>query len=556
MMNTFSNMSRKADQYGNVHFISLYGVILSRLAYMNDNKFLDSYCAIFGPIVSLQILQAIDAVSANEINQEIKDQDIFRLKSDGGGDASLDKYQYTYNNERFLAFNSLNIPQNVNIITGEINGTVVPVLSGLPPTPGEVKYISIGWSNYGEVYVVADKRMPKTILLIFRGTYSAKTAALYSKPTSLVPLDVGCANKDRFLYGIFKTNVELIHTTVEAMSYLATDFLGAREPNSVKVFTTGHSLGGALCTNFAYLWKSIKETPPYSSAPYNVLSSKIICMSVGAPRCMSDSVATKFSNLIKNNDILYLRITTRGDPVPGLPLKSGYVHPGSNDEVMRKVVSQDCNSNLTVRGKVNVNYDASLDCQNYKTRAYVPNPLSHTIYLNILFTSAVDIANFLKGVGTTKEVMRMPDGATVCRVIIGSINNYKAGFFDVSKARSTKSVGGGFGGAVAEDVNMTGGAFKQLVTIINGSPLLVINNLCPMSGPIVDPFTNVTMPNPVLGCAKSASLVPAMGGRKMKRRTNKIKSNKIKRNRIASKRRINKTKKTNKRHRTTRKRRY
>ena len=434
-MNTFSNMSRKADQYGNVHFISLYGVILSRLAYMNDNKFLDSYCAIFGPIISLQILKAIDTVSANDINKEIKDQDMFRLKSGGGGNEPLDKYQYTFNNERFLAFNELNIPKNVNIITGEISGTVVPVLSGLPPTPGEVKYISIGWSNYGEVYVVADKRMPKTIFLVFRGTYSAKTAALYSKPTSLVPLDVGCANKDRFLYGIFKTNVELIHTTVEAMSYLATDFLGAREPNSVKVFTTGHSLGGALCTNFAYLWKSIKQTPPYNAAPYNVLSSKIICMSVGAPRCMSDSVATKFSNLIKNNDILYLRITTRGDPVPALPPKSGYVHPGSNDEVMRKIVSEDCNANLTARGKVNVNYDAPLDCQNYKTRAYVPNPLSHTIYLNIVFTSAVDIINFLKGVGSSKEVMRMPDGATVCRVIIGSINNYKAGFFDVSKAR-------------------------------------------------------------------------------------------------------------------------
>ena len=544
MMNTFSNMNRKADQYGNVHFISLYGVILSRLAYMNDNKFLDSYCAIFGPIVSPQILKAIDSVSANELNNEIRDQDIFRLKS-GGGNESLDKYQYTFNNERFLAFNSLNIPKNVNIVTGEIGGTIVPVLSGLPPTPGEVKYISIGWSNYGEVYVVADKRMPNTILLIFRGTYSAKTAALYSKPTSLVPLDVGCANKDRFLYGIFKTSVELIHTTVEAMSYLANDFLGAKEPNSIKVFTTGHSLGGALCTNFAYLWKSIKETSPYNAAPYNVLSSKIICMSVGAPRCMSDSVATKFSNLIKNNDILYLRITTRGDPVPGLPPKSGYVHPGSNDEAMRKIVSEDCNANLTARGKINVNYDASLDCQNYKTRAYVPNPLSHTIYLNIVFTNAVDIVNFLKGMGTSKEVMRMPDGATVCRVIIGSINNYKAGFFDVSKARST--TGGGFGGAVPEDVKMTNVAFKQLVTIIDGSPPLAINNLSPLSGPIVDPFTNVTTPGPILGCAKSAT--PLIGGRRMKRRTNRIKSNNKTKRRTNKKRRKTKTKSKTKRRR-------
>jgi hypothetical protein len=485
---------------------------------MNDNKFLDCYCKIFGPIVLPQILQAIDAVSVNDLKKEINDQQMFQLTQTGGGNNPLDKYEYTFKNEHFLAFNALNIPKNVNIVTGEITGTVIPVLSGASPTPSDVKYISIGWSNYGEVYVVADKRMPKTIFLVFRGTYSAKTAALYSKPTSITPLNVGCATNEGFLYGIFKTNVELIHTTIEAMSYLATDFLGATEPNSVKVFTTGHSLGGALCTNFSYLWKGIKQTAPYNSAPYNVLSNKIICMSLGAPRCMSSAVASKFCELVKTNDILYLRITTRGDPVPGLPPKSGYDHPCSNDDVMRQIVSEDCNATLTARGKINVDYAAALDCQNYKTRAYVPNPLSHTIYLNILYTSAVDIVNFLKGVGTTKEVFRTPDDSTVCRVIIGSVNNYKASFFDVAMARLSTSLqkGGGFGGPVAEDVNMTGPAFKQLVTIINGSPLLAINNLCPMSGPIANPFTNITTPAPNLSCVNARANI---GGKRMRRRT-------------------------------------
>ena len=531
MMNTFSNMSRKSDQYGNVHFISLYGAILSRLAYMNDNKFLDCYCKIFGPIVLPEILNSIDAISPKDLKNEINDQQTFRLTSPTqmGGDNPLDKYEYTFKNEHFIAFNALNIPKNVNIVTGEILGTVVSVLAGSPPTSSDVKYISIGWSNYGEVYVVADKRMPRTIFLVFRGTYSAKTAALYLKPTSLTPLNVGCANNEGFLYGIFKTNMELIHTTIEAMSYLATDFLGATEPDSVKVFTTGHSLGGALCTNFAYLWKGIKQTPPYSSAPYNVLSNKIICISLGAPRGMSASVAAKFCDLVKNNDILYLRITTRGDPVPGLPPKSGYDHPCSNNEVMRQLVSEDCNATLTARGTINVDYAAALDCQNYKTRPYVANPLSHTIYLNILYTSAVDIVKFLKGVGTTttKEVARTPDDSTVCRVIIGSISNYKAGFFDVSKARLNASlkIGGGFGGSIAEDVNMTGQAFKQFVTIINSSPLLTINNLCPMAGPIVNPFTNITSPAPNLSCVNALGKI---GGRKIKRRTKRARTKRIK----------------------------
>lgn len=63
----------------------------------------------------------------------------------------------------------------------------------------------------------------------------------------------------------------MIHTIVESMRYLATSFLGARTPESIKVITTGHSLGGAMCTNFAYLWaNSITKTAPYNSVPYNI----------------------------------------------------------------------------------------------------------------------------------------------------------------------------------------------------------------------------------------------------------------------------------------------
>ena len=43
MFNTFKNLSRKSEKYGDVHFISFLGATLSRLAYLNDNKFLTSY---------------------------------------------------------------------------------------------------------------------------------------------------------------------------------------------------------------------------------------------------------------------------------------------------------------------------------------------------------------------------------------------------------------------------------------------------------------------------------------------------------------------------------
>lgn len=438
MFNTISNLTRKADRYGEVHFISFLGAVLSRLAYFNDNKFLSSYSQIMGQVIQPRILEGINKVDSNNLSPLLDDQTIFGLNKDSND--IFANYEYQYNGKNFIDFIGLNMPQNVNIINGDVNGEKVFPIPGQETPPDAVKYISIGWSNYGEIYVVADKRMPNTIFLIFRGTYSAKTAALYSKPTSIVPLTVckdSNGNPESFLYGIFKPSSEMIHTIIEALRYLATDFLGATTPNSVKIFTTGHSLGGAMCTNFSYLWMGIKKTSPYNTAPYNVLADNLICVSLGAPRCMGSSVSKKFCAFAMQKKILFLRITTKGDPVPALPFKSGtgYEHPCSDDKKMRMEIFEDCNPTLTIRPTPNVSYSSNLDCLNHKPRKYIPNPLSHTIYLDILYTKAVDIPKFLKGFAFAQEVSRGPDKSTICRLIMGESNNYKAVFFDVNKAR-------------------------------------------------------------------------------------------------------------------------
>ena len=552
MFNTISNISRKADKYGDVHFVSFLASTLSRLAYFDDNNFLKKYNAIMGPVILPEILQGINNVPATNLADLLDDQKIFGL--DKGPNDIFKNHEYRYKEKNYIDFLALNMPQNVNIINGDLNGTInasnCMLKKPCPAGCAAVKYISIGWSNYGEVYVVADKRMLNTIFLIFRGTYSAKTAALYSKPTSVVPLKVckdKSGNPESFLYGIFKPSSEMIHTIIEAIRYLAVDFLGATTPNSVKIFTTGHSLGGAMCSNFAYLWMGIKKTAPYNAVPYNVLADNIVCISLGAPRCMSSSVAKKFCNFASQKKILFLRITTRGDPVPGLPPKTGFQHPCSDDNKMRMEISEDCNSQLTMRPTPNVNYNGDLDCQNYKTRVYAPNPLSHTIYLDILYTKAVDIPKFFKGIGVAKEVSRGPNGSTMCRVIMGEnvINPqtkefvYKVVFFDVNKAREVPTdtdvkqdselqsapsamtggshkLAGGFGGPVAEDRRMTLEAFNALIRAM--VPLK--GDLCPQSAPqpisLVSPFNNQLAPD--VSCPGAI-----VGGRK---RANKTKKNK------------------------------
>ena len=558
MFNTLSNSTRKSDKYGDTHFISFFSSALSRLAYLDDNKFLKNYSEIMGSVIQPIILQAINSVNHEQLSSLLDDQTLFGLNK--GASDIFKNYEYPYKGKNYIDFLALNMAQNINIINGDLTGIVSYPIQGQPTPPDIVKYISIGWSNYGEIYIVADKRMSNTLFLIFRGTYSAKTAALYSKPTSIVPLTV-CTNSvgtpEQFLYGIFKPTTEMIHTIIETMRYLATDFLGAKEPNSVKIFTTGHSLGGAMCSNFAYLWMGIKKTAPYNSSPYNVLADNIICISLGAPRCMGSLVAKKFCAFVAQKKILFLRITTRGDPVPGLPPKTGFQHPCSDDSKMRMEIIEACTAQLTMRPTPNVNYKGVLDCQNYKTRAYVPNPLSHTIYLDILYTKAVDIVKFFKGMGTQQEVLRGQSNSTICRLVMGQSSNYKAIFFDVNQSRETPTnidaveevelqkvypnmvnpleapetsqdiTGGGMfsssvkipsmktGGSVAEDKRMTADAFNTLIKQM----VPLSGNLCPTKGQMSYPFNNNIMPD--LSCP-----VSKVGGKRSKKKTKKWKRTK------------------------------
>jgi hypothetical protein len=150
-----------------------------------------------------------------------------------------------------------------------------------------------------------------------------------------------------------------------------------------------------------------------------------------------------------------------------------------------------------------------------------------------MYTNAVDVIKFFKGIGIAQEVSRDTDRSTVCRLILGSNSNYKAVFFNVNRAReipsnkdieeeaelmkpgevniselSESAVGGGWffstpaptkpskpilkiGGEIDEDKRMTMQAFNSLIQQM--VPLQ--GDLCPQRGQIVNPFDNQMMPN-------------------------------------------------------------
>jgi hypothetical protein len=118
MFNTINNLSRKADKYGNIHFISFLGATLSRLAYLNDNHFLNNYSSIMGEIIPTKILQSINSVSHTNLGMLLDDQTLFGLNK-SATDIFRD-YEYEYNGKKFIDFIKLNMPQNINIINGDL----------------------------------------------------------------------------------------------------------------------------------------------------------------------------------------------------------------------------------------------------------------------------------------------------------------------------------------------------------------------------------------------------------------------------------------------------
>jgi len=67
-----------------------------------------------------------------------------------------------------------------------------------------------------------------------------------------------------------------------------------------KLITTGHSLGGACAQLFSYFW--LKKNK----------SSKITCVTFGAPRVINGEIAKQFDKLLKAKRLFFQRIVTNG----------------------------------------------------------------------------------------------------------------------------------------------------------------------------------------------------------------------------------------------------
>jgi hypothetical protein len=466
-------------EYGKVPFITFICVILSKLAYLPDCGFLPRYEQIFGQTKKINLTRFCnngqpfvhldDDFEYNPIPQSvltaIKDahiEDIFNDKKIYKNCKDINFYTDTASNEKFVDF--IKYAEFFNILNGSTNKKRVHRQEGGSKNE-YVQYISLAWSNYSMIYIVADKRS-NSIFIVYRGTASFKGITSYVNFNTFNK-NGPCDTDDAYIPGIFKITTEAIHTLIESVSYLATNFLKATASNSVKVLVTGHSLGGVMATIFAYLYNGIRNTGPKTvSNNLSVLSKQIICISVGASRCINAATLKRYNHLINQNMIIYHRLVTKGDPIPLMPHKEyfGYHHPGDNISRAKNGLEY-CQSTYSGLYGNFINYDKSSNCKSKedKVLSYIGDQNSYE-HLNYLYISYLSLAptGFRKN-----EIIRTKSGDTVLRIILGS-NKYdqKVAFFNLVKSRGANYEKPFFKFVVDvhnQDILMTHKAFLKLI---------------------------------------------------------------------------------------------
>ena len=411
-------------------FICFIASILSRLAY-NRNGILDDYLTIFHEnIIDYNFL--ID-IKNNNIRDIFNDNDFFKLSN-------------TMSSKLYIEY------------AKKINKRLVDNKRSITNPTGasskNVKYISITTSNYSTVYVIADKTM-NAIWVVFKGTDSPKNMSIYSKPSSLIPIILCEGESDGIIGGIFKILSEIINTIMNSIDYLSDNFL--KTGSTEKIFTCGHSLGGALATIFAYLWVGLKNN---KKSPYfhkdNTLN-KICCITFGSPRVLNGYAIKKFHKFIEKEYIFYRRIANEGDPCVNLPISStffnsGYFHPDEyNNNINNKYLVFYCNPILEkeLLHEKQIKYNKLHLCNHnrkttdIKTQFNTTTIYAHCLYFYILYYNLLKVTNY------TGEIMRYDyemkkysdyyGGDTMGRIIIaGDESKTRIGFYNLYEVEGHK----------------------------------------------------------------------------------------------------------------------
>ena len=436
-------------------FLSFYCSILSRLSYFSAEHFLPAYLETMGPIIPDKLLTYINNSEAGDLLPFLP-SDVGSLEGTEGGKILTDDTipKYTFGGKKFVDYTEYAEKFNKNNVAREKKPyKVMPPRIIQKTTDHTVAYTMVSTSNYGGNFILIDTRMPNCIFVIFRGTYSGKSAGAYTKPSSLKPSIIEKADTDGKKYaslkGIHKLLYDDLNAIFEAMGRLVNKYLrpegdtGELQDNSIKVITTGHSLGGGLSTLFAASFYELHFARAYRDEErFRALKKEITCVSIAAPRVLDDAYCQKLADRIRKKQMFYQRMIVKTDPVPSLPpsIKLGklkFSHPCDSldkTDPVRKSVTLRLTSRLKIP-MLKINYGGAPEAKNVKPSSKIRgvNPLAHTEYMYVQFTKAVDVGAFLSSSFMPKklmdamnkekrmEIQRDLEGHTMVRILNGDI---------------------------------------------------------------------------------------------------------------------------------------
>ena len=550
------------------YFIVWWSAVHSRLAYLNPQQFLGRYTEIFGDKLSLT--PSIDGVGKTAddgsggalpttsilalMNKQATSTDIMGLLDDktmlGLTNATPNDKRWGLNVIQVDGINTATPAQptltldcitnyengvatdrfgevsqvaswaaKVNIILGERRkmdeklkpASMTPEMTNCAPElrpkhNPQLVFRAISDSNYGTTYVFGDKRAPKMVWVVFRGTANAKSALAYTRPSSLTATDMVKFNKriEKGLIGIFKILQEQIHIILQMAVDVAKELNpGVQLPSgSVCLMTTGHSLGGALATAFAGEYAQ-QISVNLASIGADMFRINIGCFSLASPRIFDKAEAewfcclTQASTLCKSDKnaqpaidtdaiikgrILFIRNVTKDDIVPGLP-KIGYEHPCSTfKEGERDEITMDCDiedgkimGNAFVTNKISTRclnlthkrpsmtakFSKAPACTTQRRTSMLSTLLYHLSYCGIMFAGGVDLSSALsldverlqaavvKDAADNPMELGIDKNDTMMRVLWYGVNNAtiaKCIFFDLVPFRVKEVMAQGGGG--------------------------------------------------------------------------------------------------------------
>ncbi len=400
-------------------------------------SFFDFLCAVFSriayadaPLPLFLISKVFDIIPAEIIDKLSKITDISKLNGpdedifDLSDKSTLSRREY--NGSKYIDF--IEYAKKINdVIEGKQNWSTHVIKD-------DVKVISIADSNYGDILVIGCKRLPNFIFTAYRGTYSAKTAASYSKPSSLIPFVID--DKTKALNGITKITYDIIYTTLNSIKNINV-FLDNNNPNTTKQYIpvfTGHSLGGAMATLMNYKW--CNDNPN---------GFKPVCITFGSPRVLSKGTSERLCDLVETKKTIVHRYSTDGDPVTGLPFTNFY-HPCSSKEDKikgrRKLVSRDCETSSYTplhQALPNNVYTQKINCRSSERTFGITAMARHMTYLYVSFIKAADVAHMAASSVLSTEIGRNSKGETLMRIVQmegnGKKGLYKVGFVNLVKLR-------------------------------------------------------------------------------------------------------------------------